>query len=530
MANYNDYLEYLKHIDNTTEQEIKSKINGLNDEISNLKTSLSNLNKVKDDLTTDLANAKKQINEKVDLINLKETELKKVSSDLVKVQKDLKETNFKLTELEKLHNIEQKKNASINIELSEIKLKYSTFENESNANLKNLQLKFTELEKKYNSEQEKNNTLNSEISTLKQTNGAIQLDLKHKMTVEKNYSDEIHRLYSDLKNKYIKLENELNNKTKSVNDYIAEIQKLHLDLENAKNDLKNISVSSTSANEQINKYRAEITDLNKTIDDLKKKNNSAELTDLKIKLDRTESELNIHTKNIQIIDYELKAEKEKNRGLNNLLVTKSEELKKENLKNKQPNYFAYITGFLAGLLLMIVISSNNYFIKKTEAEETIPELIESATEIDSTTVSIDRWQKSDFLLNLEKSFATKLNDEYFKGKMNNIANESYDFEGYHDRGLPTFGKAVFSDGSFYEGEFDSNGLRTGKGRKVWQNGEYYEGVFSENKFVEGKYVYEDGSYYVGHFENNQINGKGAMYDKNGILQYEGYFRNGQLAK
>ena len=50
-------------------KEIKSKINGLNDEISNLKTSLSNLNKVKDDLTTDLANAKKQINEKVDLIN-----------------------------------------------------------------------------------------------------------------------------------------------------------------------------------------------------------------------------------------------------------------------------------------------------------------------------------------------------------------------------------------------------------------------------------------------------------------------------
>ena len=128
MANYNDYLEYLKHIDNTTEQEIKTKIDGLNDEISNLKTSLSNLNKVKDDLTTDLANSKKQINEKVDLINLKETELKKVTSDLANVQKDLKDTNFKLTELEKMHNIEQKKNVTISNELAEIKSNYYILE------------------------------------------------------------------------------------------------------------------------------------------------------------------------------------------------------------------------------------------------------------------------------------------------------------------------------------------------------------------------------------------------------------------
>ena len=49
MASYNEYLEYLKHIDNTTEQEIKTKIDGLNKDITHLKESLGKLSTVKDD-------------------------------------------------------------------------------------------------------------------------------------------------------------------------------------------------------------------------------------------------------------------------------------------------------------------------------------------------------------------------------------------------------------------------------------------------------------------------------------------------
>ena len=77
MANYNDYLKYLKHIDNTTKQEVATKIKTLNDEIINLKSSLANLNKIKDGLTNDIANANKQINEQTDRINLQEVELEK---------------------------------------------------------------------------------------------------------------------------------------------------------------------------------------------------------------------------------------------------------------------------------------------------------------------------------------------------------------------------------------------------------------------------------------------------------------------
>jgi formylglycine-generating enzyme required for sulfatase activity len=63
MDNYENYLKYLKHVDNTTKQEIKTNIDSLNEEISNLKTSLSNLNKVKDGLETERNKMLTQIDE-----------------------------------------------------------------------------------------------------------------------------------------------------------------------------------------------------------------------------------------------------------------------------------------------------------------------------------------------------------------------------------------------------------------------------------------------------------------------------------
>ena len=93
MTNYNEYLEYLKHIDNTTEQEISSKINSLNEEIINLKSSFANLNRVKDDLTTDLFKARKEINNNIDIINIKETDLKKITKDFGILEKFIKRSS-----------------------------------------------------------------------------------------------------------------------------------------------------------------------------------------------------------------------------------------------------------------------------------------------------------------------------------------------------------------------------------------------------------------------------------------------------
>ena len=46
----------------------------------------------------------------------------------------------------------------------------------------------------------------------------------------------------------------------------------------------------------------------------------------------------------------------------------------------------------------------------------------------------------------------------------------------------------------------------------WING-HYEGY--------GKYIFENGDYYEGEFKNNLCNGKGIEYDKEGNILYEG---------
>lgn len=236
MGNYNDYLEYLKHIDNTTEQEIKAKVDGLNDEITNLKNNVANLTKVKDGLTTDLANANREINGKIDIINVKETELKKVETDLKQTKKELKETQNKLLELEKSYSLSQEKNTSLSNEISELQKKQSTLKSESKTyqkDLKDTNFKLTELEKLYANEQSNNASLNNQIS--------------------------------ELKSKYSVLETDFKSKNSNVESYIAEIQKLHLELETAKNDFKNAKSNSSDVNEQVAKYKQEIERLNKIV-------------------------------------------------------------------------------------------------------------------------------------------------------------------------------------------------------------------------------------------------------------------------
>ena len=92
MANYNDYIKYLQHVDNITKQEVTAKIDSLNEEITNLKSSLTNLNKVKDGLTDELGKANRQINEQTDRINQKEVELQIAAKKQTALENELKST------------------------------------------------------------------------------------------------------------------------------------------------------------------------------------------------------------------------------------------------------------------------------------------------------------------------------------------------------------------------------------------------------------------------------------------------------
>lgn len=505
MANYNDYLEYLKHIDNTTEQEITKKVNALSDEISNLKISLTNLNKVKDDLTTDLGNSRKQVNEKIDFINIKETELKKVSNDLNNVQKELKDTSFKLSELEKQHNIEQKKNATLTNEITELKSKYSVLENEVKtknksvndyiAEIQKLHLDLENVKKDYTNSQRINSDLNSQIKKLKED--LNQLTIKYNSVSNSNSSN-----------------------NKQLND---EIGKLNLELNQTKNSLESINKIKQT-------LQIELNDLKTKFSNSHNSNFEKEKSNLYQTIDKLNSQISNYSSQITNLKSDLKFKDD------SLIKLKSD----LDSKNK---YLPYFIGFISGLLIMWFTYSSNFFSFKTSAEsndETSSVAYDTAyvepmndTLVNSTSEEYN-WDRSDFLNTLyEKIPIGELPSSVDCGKIKveGIGKENYDFEGYYKNNIPKFGRATFSDGSFYEGQFDDDGLRTGSGRKVWSDGEYYKGDFKKNQFEGyGVYVYKDGSRYEGQFSNSQFNGNGAMYYSNGNLQYKGYFKDGKLLK
>lgn len=97
---------------------------------------------------------------------------------------------------------------------------------------------------------------------------------------------------------------------------------------------------------------------------------------------------------------------------------------------------------------------------------------------------------------------------------------------------------IYSSGEKYRGDFRSAGsgwVREGLGVFYWPDGTYYWGEWTDNNY-DGEGIYLVGStyqiphcpgcsFYVGSFFENKKSGKGACYDMNGNLVYEGAFSN-----
>lgn len=72
----------------------------------------------------------------------------------------------------------------------------------------------------------------------------------------------------------------------------------------------------------------------------------------------------------------------------------------------------------------------------------------------------------------------------------------------------------------YTGEVNSSDVPDGKGKAVFTNGDTFNGEFSNGNFIKGRYTWsEDNAYFDGEFVNNEPNEKkGFYYDKNGNKQ------------
>jgi len=87
------------------------------------------------------------------------------------------------------------------------------------------------------------------------------------------------------------------------------------------------------------------------------------------------------------------------------------------------------------------------------------------------------------------------------------------------------GRYEWSDGSYYEGDFE-NGMFSGHGIYFFADSDKtYEGDFNNNHFQgKGKLTYGNGNVYNGHFDNGLQHGQGTMSYANGD-KYIGAWQN-----
>jgi len=76
----------------------------------------------------------------------------------------------------------------------------------------------------------------------------------------------------------------------------------------------------------------------------------------------------------------------------------------------------------------------------------------------------------------------------------------------------------------YYGEF-SLGVRIGYGVMNYGKGDSYAGAWDRTCNGYGVYTWEDGAFYKGHFVESKRDGYGAMYDKDGKLNKQGYWKD-----
>ena len=88
------------------------------------------------------------------------------------------------------------------------------------------------------------------------------------------------------------------------------------------------------------------------------------------------------------------------------------------------------------------------------------------------------------------------------------------------------GTLTLKSGENYEGEWKDD-KRSGKGISIQSDGKRYEGEWRDDG-INGKgiCIYSNGQKYEGEWENANQHGSGTLYDKKGIIIYQGQWENG----
>lgn len=90
------------------------------------------------------------------------------------------------------------------------------------------------------------------------------------------------------------------------------------------------------------------------------------------------------------------------------------------------------------------------------------------------------------------------------------------------------GVGIWSTGGKYEGTWLAN-KRHGKGTYTWKDGDTYVGYFlNDTREGQGTYHWQTGDKYVGQWKNNKRNGLGVLFNKSGVILFEGNWQDDKI--
>ena len=481
MSTYNDYIEYLKHVDNTAREEIDKQIDSLNKEISSLKASLTSLQKDKDVLSSQFAKSQKDLADKGDMLNMKAVEI----NQHLRKQAELNNSiNFLKKQTEEL-------NVSLSQEKERVKTKVAEIEEKDQQlakQKKELDDKFIKLQTEYNELLAKQVSSDTSAVMLKRNMETLQRQLKQKTENAQQLQVQISNL-----NKQNEI---LNQKINNNSEFQKELQK---ELNEANDKIKKLNEEK----EELNKKIGNEQQLQMQIDNLINQN---EVLKQKIK--------HIGDKNTPD-ETELAKELEETKSKLLLLQNKNESLQ-STLKTQASNFESTIASlqltikknkrskFVTGLLCGAAILSLVWFISPTPKAE-----VKSSFPTDENDASYN------YSVNIEPNDSTHTGTYYYTGQT-----KDSEPHGIGIATIPNYAKGKF-DGAFKEGNL-YYGVRT------LGNGNVYTGPYVNNQANGvGTYQFSDGSRYIGEFKDDAMNGYGIYIDENGHKSM-GKFRNNEF--
>ena len=488
MSTYNDYIEYLKHVDNTAREEIDKQIDCLNKEISSLKASLTSLQKDKDVLASQFAKSQKDLADKGDMLNMKAVEINQHLRKQTELNNSINVLRKQTEELNVLLSQEKEK---VKTKVAEIEEKDQQLEKQKKA----LNDEFIKLQTEYNELLAKQVSSDSSAAMLKRNMETLQRQLNQKTENAQQLQMQIDNL--NKQNEVLKQEIEQNRNNNS--EYQAELTK---ELDEANGQIRKLNKEKEELNKKIGneqQLRMQIDNLNKQNEELKQKikhigdKNTPDKAELAKELDETKSKLLLSQNTNKGLQSRLKSLKTQASNLESTIASLQLAIK----KNKRSKF---VTGLLCGAAILSFV----WLISAT-----------SEAGVKASLPTDENGASYNYSVNIEPDDSINTGTYYYTGQTKGL-----EPHGIGIAIIPNYSKGKF-DGAFKEGAL-YYGVRT------LGNGNVYTGPYVNNQANGvGTYQFSDGSRYIGEFKDDAMNGYGIYIDENGHKSM-GKFRNNEF--